>query len=1414
MFEVERCEGRVLLATFLVTSADDNGDDASPIPNSLRSAIVNSEATSSTASDPNKIDFAIGSGPQTISLLSPLPFITRPVVIDGTTQPGYASNPLVTLDGRSAAGSATNPAFGLVIFAPSSGARGLTISHFAASGVDLAGVGDQIFQCAIENNTNTGIIIAAVGTSVAQSTIDGNSGDGCFVSNVPGNTIGPGDDISRNGSAGVVISGARATGNRVIQDRVIGNLLGGGIFLSNGASNNQIGAPNQGNIVADNNGNAIWLDGEDSSGVFSGSDVSGNRIQGNIVEFNFGDGVLLSDAAGNLIGGRNDLAEGGGLGEGNVVSGNVNDGIAIGSSLSPGPPGSNRATANLIQGNLIGTNEDGTAISDGRGALGNQHSGVLLANDAFGNTIGGTIASEANTVTGNLVNGVEIRRNRADQVGPHDNVVLGNFIGTDPTGQGFLGDDNQRANGQSGVAIVDAPDNWIGMPEPGGGNVIANNSAEGIKITGSNSTGNLVQNNIIGSDISGQTNLGNFKEGIFVSSGSGNVIGGPDPHDRNVISANGGVGITLAFADSNAIVGNYVGTDSTGTRKLGNNQDGILLFTGSSDNVIGGNVISGNDRNGVVINSDTVDNNASGNVLLGNFIGLDATGLARLSNSAAGVFISNSPGFETGSDGTTIPAYPDVPGNLVANNVISGNDDAGVVLFGPGSQGNLVQGNLIGTDASGVKTVDAAGASLGNTRDGVFLDMAGGNTIGGATASEANILAGNGGAGVTLFGVGATGNVVEGNVIGVDRSGKIPMGNTKGGVSIDNAPGNVIGGTSPLPGAAPGNLISGNLGPGVEILGAGSRGNLVQGNLIGTDARAGVPSLANAGDGVFIDNASNNVIGSELPGGRNVISGNIDYGVAIFSDQGLGGNLVLGDFIGIGADGVSATGNALGGVNINGSPNNTIGGLATADRDVISGNGGDGIGLLGPAATGNIIVGDYIGLGADGSLPVGNLLDGVRLNQVGPGNNVSFDVISANLGAGLEVVGTSTAATIQGNVIGLDAATANGLGNSYGVYLNGAVGVTVGGTGPGSGNVISGNSVGVVVTASGAGLSNDAIQGNLIGTDGLGTGVPMGTRQQYGIFLNGSPFNTVGGTTASARNVISGNTTAGILILNQIGSSATSALTAIDPNLNLDNQIQGNLIGTDIAGNPLLAGGVRVQNEGVAINSSAGNVVGGAAGARNTIAGNNIGIEIVGVVSQLQSGQSPALFSGNVVEQDTVDLNGYGVFINGGQYNAITGNDLSLNSSIGLAIVGGAAMVNTVTGNTIDLNGSAASGAVAGATVGAGVFIDGAKGNTIASNEINANGLRGSRGALPTGVGVYVFDNASGNRVVRNRMRNNTAYGILVYNSASNLAAIPRTGPDLNSIDGREIAEFREFTGPVTTPDGGLSPRGPKRRKK
>jgi CSLREA domain-containing protein len=327
-------------------------------------------------------------------------------------------------------------------------------------------------------------------------------------------------------------------------------------------------------------------------------------------------------------------------------------------------------------------------------------------------------------------------------------------------------------------------------------------------------------------------------------------------------------GIDLAWTSGNVVEGNYIGTDVTGTVPLGNSNAGVMI--GGPDNRIGGttaearNVLSGN-LEGVTI----ADPSATGNVVLGNYIGTDVTGFAALGNRTGVLLLA--PGNTIG--GTA-------PG---ARNVISANADNGITIGWEevDASGNLVQGNYIGTDASGT----------GPLPNGMGILILGDeNTIGGTEPNAGNVISGNDWVGIHIHGGGAQWNRLRGNYIGTDVTGTVAVGNLLRGVLIENgASNNIVGGS----GAGARNLISGN-GGGVAIENAYS--NRVLGNYIGTDV-TGTSDLGNGRSGVFIRfGGSDNRIGGSRPGAGNTVGFNGRAGIRVHFNAGTG-NQILGNSV-------------------------------------------------------------------------------------------------------------------------------------------------------------------------------------------------------------------------------------------------------------------------------------------------------------------------------------------------------------------------------------------------------------------------------------------------------------------------------------------------------------------------------------
>ena len=351
-------------------------------------------------------------------------------------------------------------------------------------------------------------------------------------------------------------------------------------------------------------------------------------------------------------------------------------------------------------------------------------------------------------------------------------------------------------------------------------------------------------------------------------------------------------------------------------------------------------------------------------------------------------------------------------------------------------------------------------------------------------------------------------------------------------------------------------LVINNFGDnGIDISTSG--GNVIEGNFIGTNV-TGTVDLGNVLNGVDINGVPNNTVGGVTAAARNVISGNSDDGVDLNS-SGATGNTIQGNFIGTDSTGAVALPNADDGVTISaGVNNNTIGGTVTAARNIISGNGGEGIDIRGAGATGNKVQGNFIGTDVNGTSDLANSIEGVIITNNASNNTIggtsgttpggpctgACNVISGNNSDGVEIATAgATGNKVQGNYIGTDVTGTVALGNNdHGVNVLFAPNTTIGGTGTGEGNVISANAAfvsGGGVSIFGSSATGNLVQGNLIGTDVTGT-ANLGN-QDDGVKISGSASsNTVGGTVAGARNTIAFNTGDGVFVSSGTGNDILS----------------------------------------------------------------------------------------------------------------------------------------------------------------------------------------------------------------------------------------------------------------------------------
>jgi YVTN family beta-propeller protein len=576
--------------------------------------------------------------------------------------------------------------------------------------------------------------------------------------------------------------------------------------------------------------------------------------------------------------------------------------------------------------------------------------------------------------------------------GCNNAVIEGCRIGTDPGGS------QAHGNEGGGILLWGTSNSHIGGSSVAARNIISANGSSmitpGIYIY-DNANGNHIEGNFIGIASDGIVPLGNNADGVWVNDSHDNVIGGDSPSMGNLISCNSGNGVHIMDETStgNKVIGNLIGTNFDGTSAKGNLNAGVRL-NDAPNNIVGGvtvnqrNVISGNVL-GVVIQGPAGASHATGNLVVGNYIGTDVGGGIDLGNTATGISIET--GAFNNTIGGTLPAM---------RNVISGNED-GIRIVGPGTSGNLVKGNYVGTDATGNN-------AIGNHYRGIAIEYAERNVVGGGEVGAGNVVSANANVGINLD--AAPRNTVQGNIIGLNALGTTSIGHQLAGIWFGNNPGsseNTIGGTN----MSERNIISGNAAYGIGMLKA--QQNTILGNFVGVDrggtvARGnGYDHPAGSGFGILLVESYSNVIGGSSAGSANVVAGNIGNGISIMGEQSTA-NLIVGNRIGTDLTGNLSLGNTRHGIHLGypvndpsmGPPRNTIvGGRPLGEGNIIAHNGEDGV--LVEGGTGQLIVSNSIyangGLGIDlGRL--GSTFSGVTLNDsfdadTGPNDFQNFPLI-------------------------------------------------------------------------------------------------------------------------------------------------------------------------------------------------------------------------------------------------------------------------------------------------------------------------------------------------------------------------------------------------------------------------------------
>jgi large repetitive protein len=326
-------------------------------------------------------------------------------------------------------------------------------------------------------------------------------------------------------------------------------------------------------------------------------------------------------------------------------------------------------------------------------------------------------------------------------------------------------------NGINGIDILSgATSNTVGGTTAGARDVISGNLFNGVVLGYKGTSSNVIEGDYIGTDFTGAKALPNGGDGVDIIGGATyNTVGGTTPGALDVISGNGNDGVLFTDTNTweNIVEGDYIGTDDTGTKPLGND-NGVVIQSSAFGNLVGGvgassrDIISGNSDDGVLVSGS----GTTVNTIEYDYIGTGITGELPVSNGVAGVVLANG-----------------ASSSYVYHSVISANGTDGVLVTGTSTSNNQIMFDSIGLDATGLKSVNQSGTSFSNAI-GVVISGASGTVV------EASFVSGNG-TGV-LIDSGATGNSIYANDIGTGIDGATNVGNLGDGVVLDGVTNNVV----------------------------------------------------------------------------------------------------------------------------------------------------------------------------------------------------------------------------------------------------------------------------------------------------------------------------------------------------------------------------------------------------------------------------------------------------------------------------------------------------------------------------------------------------------------------------------------------------------------------------------------------
>jgi len=1015
------------------------------------------------------------------------------------------------------------------------------------------------------------------------------------------------------------------------------------------------------------------------------------------------------------ISGTNTLVGGLNAGEGNVISGNRAGMITFNNSVNT-----------MIRGNFIGTDPTGSF------AVGNNGNAIT---NSFGAATWRDI--RRNLISGNRTHGIVLSGNDRVSGSNGDLQIAGNYIGVDRTGL------NAVPNGANGISMVRGVVSGIvfGGTTAADRNIISGNQTSGISLQSINDVDIL--GNYIGLGADGSTEIGNTLRGVYLIGGDNINIGDGTPSGRNVISGNGTASTQSGIFINNNITnltisGNYIGTDATGSAARPNNFAGINLRNSTA--LITGNVISGNGIPGVSGRGHGiyVNVNATGTVT-DNLIGVAADGTTALGNVANGFFILGRAQVQIG-DGT--PA---------GDNIIANNGEAGVRVASNDTEA-LIWGNQIFNNGGLGIDLNNAGSQLNDSGDG---DNGANESL---NTPVVNAISVSGSTTINYdFDLDVPAETTPYRIQFYKNSIPDPLGSGEGEtylgfIEITHPGGNqnYTGSLTALSPVSVGEVIA---------LTASQKRSAATAGFTSEFSTVATPAIVNG-----VTNTNDSGAGSL----RNAIllaNADPDDDDIIFDIPGAGPHVItlltrlptLTDD-GINIDGTTQAGASCGDLWA-GTPHTLQIHLDTASTDgsfihirsdaddtLIKGlaiTGGHRMIRIDSGATDNIVQCNYLGLRPDGS-PKGGLGRGIDVagnsTLVGGLSAGEGNVISGNQ-SGLNTFNGSTDTMIRGNFMGSDPTGLVSAGNLTLAIANASGTATWRDI---TRNLLSGNGThGVFLNTNDTVTGSDGdirIVSNYIGVDRTGNSILQNGFSGISIGNGSAGSLTIGGTTPSERNIISGNQTNGVdlqaiddakLLGNYIGLGA-DGVTEI-PNALHGVRYQGttnSIIGDGTAAgrNIISANGGDANDSGILVNGGSTNI---------TISNNYIGTDVTGMVAK------PNDFSGIELAESSVLI----------EDNVISGNGQLDNTNVNFGIRASADAVATILNNRIGVAADGASplGNRTGGVSGVGGASLQVGDGTLAGDNIIA--FNGGPGIAPANAGTQVV-------VLANRIFSNTGLGI------------------------------------------------------